>query len=256
MSPSRILFFAALIAFAFARPPRAPAEDQDNGGEEQQQQQQTTEQPATGSATTDADAPAVETPAPRARPRQRPAPDRAAPRNPDGGGGEGGGGGGTAPHEQPAHSTGGDQGGPSTPGQPSPGSMNCDLPPLHHINVEIRGGNGNRMIADATPIVCSTDPGTKHERYCQVTMNDDHRRCCPAKPEGHPMRAACEIVLLGKDPSDGVPGPRWSLVSGNGLARVEKREDNPFLAFVYGSGTVRVCSNVVKVCADAPYKVK
>jgi len=135
--------------------------------------------------------------------------------------------------------------------QPAPdpttgGDAACDMPPLHHINLHIRGGNGNRVLADATPIVCSTGSG-RYARYCQETMKDPKRGCCPAKPEGHPYRVACELVLLGTDPTDRIAGPRWYFTGDGG---VEKRGDNPFLAYVYGKGKVKVCSNKVNKCTE------
>lgn len=138
---------------------------------------------------------------------------------------------------------------PEKPEDPTTGA--CELPPLHHINVHIRQGNGNRVIADATPIVCSGDPGTKFERYCQDVMKDPNRRCCPARPEGDPMRVPCELELLGID-TDGIPGPRWSF---KGDGSVEKRADNPFLAYAYGTGTVSACSNKVNVCGEGAVKI-
>lgn len=254
MTTPRFLAVCAVLAAFAAFPGRTPAEEDENT--EEAASQDSDQAPTTTTTTTEAAAPAMDEPAPKPNfRRQRHAKPRALPRNPEDRGGGGGGGGGAVPRQRPQDPDEGENTyeEPQVPqGKPS---MDCDLPPLHHINVHIRGGNGNRMIADATPIVCSTDKGTKHERYCQETMGDDNRNCCPAKPEGHPLRLACEIVLLGKD-SDGVAGPRWQYVGKAPDSWVDKREDNPFLAFAYGSGIARACSNVVKVCGEASYKVK
>lgn len=70
------------------------------------------------------------------------------------------------------------------------------------------------------------------------------------------MRVACEHLLLGKDPSDGVPGPSWRYVGRDPNGRVDKHDENPFLAYAYGSGVARACSNVVNICGEATFKVK
>lgn len=252
MTIPRFLAVCAVLAAFAAFPSRTPAEEAENT--EESAAQDADQAPTTTTTTTEAAAPSADpVPVKKAtRGYRQPARPAAARRDDEGGGG---GGGGAVPRQRPQDPEEGENTyeEPKVPqGKPS---MDCDLPPLHHINVHIRGGNGNRMIADATPIVCSTDKGTKHERYCQETMGDDNRNCCPAKPEGHPLRLACEIVLLGKD-SDGVAGPRWQYVGKAPDSWLDKREDNPFLAYAYGSGIARACSNVVKVCGEAPYKVK
>lgn len=255
MKMTRFLALCAVLTAVSCLPGRSPAEEPDAA--EEGATKSVDESPSTdGQTTAEAGAPAVDEPAPvkRAkRPHKQPKP-RAAPRDPDGDGG-GGGGGGVAQEPTPAPADDGPDFTPPT-GAPSPESLTCDMPPLHHINVHFMGGNGNRLRADSTPIVCSTDPGTKHERYCQKTMNDPNRRCCPAKPEGHPMRVACELVLLGKDRSDGVAGPRWQYVGNDPNGGVEKHGENPFLAFAYGRGIARACSNVVNVCGEAAYSVR
>lgn len=251
MKMTRFLALCVVLTAVLSLPGRAPAEEPETteeGAATSAPERASTD----GQTAAEAGAPGMDEPAPvkRAqRPHKRPK-ERAVPRNPDGGGGGGGGGGATEEAPEPAAEPM-----PMPTGKPSPDTFNCDMPPLHHINVHFMGGNGNRLRADSTPIVCSTDAGTKHERYCQKTMNDNNRRCCPAKPEGHPLRVACELLLLGKDPSDGVPGPRWDFVGNDANGRVEKHDENPFLAFAYGKGIARACSNVVKVCGEAAYAV-
>lgn len=252
MKTTRLLAFCAVLAASSSLPGRSPA--QESEGSDESAVNSSDEAPATGSATTEAAAPAAEEPKPAPAPRKRAKQNHSRPsaaHDPDGEGG-----GGVIRELPPSADDDGPDFSPLPPqGTPSPDSMGCDMPPLHHINVHFMAGNGNRLRADSTPIVCSTDPGTKHERYCQKTMNDPNRRCCPAKPEGHPLRVACELVLLGKDPSDGVPGPRWQYVGSDPNGGVDKHPENPFLAFAYGGGVARACSNVVNVCGEASYQV-
>lgn len=256
MSPFPAL--VAVLAVALILPGPASAEEPDSAEEGAAAANSDERTSSDGQTSTEAGAPAVDEPAPvkRALRPHKQAKARAVPRNPDGDGGGGGGGGGAglseAPEDAPDPAS---EPIPTPTGRMAPDTLNCDMPPLHHINVHFMGGNGNRLRADSTPIVCSTDAGTKHERYCQKTMNDDNRRCCPVKPEGHPMRVACELLLLGKDPSDNVAGPRWDYVGNDANGRVEKHPENPFLAFSYGRGIARACSNVVRICGEGTYAV-
>jgi hypothetical protein len=252
MNTPRFMTFCAVLTALLVLPGLTSAEEADNSEEAAPQKSEES------TTTTEAAAPAAEAvPIRRANRTQKEAKPRAQSRNPDGGGG--GGGGGAVPREEPQDDP--NEGENTYEPDPKQGqkikdNMGCDMPPLHHINVHFMGGNGNRLKTDSTPIVCSTDPGTKHERYCQNTMNDDSRRCCPVKPECLPLRVACDLIVLGKDPSDGVPGPRWQYVGNDPNGGVEKHPENPFLAFSYGHGIARACSNVVKVCGEAAYKVK
>ncbi len=104
-------------------------------------------------------------------------------------------------------------------------------PPVSKINLHLMGGNGNRRIVDSTPIVCSGS-------YCSA-IGFAGRGCCPVRPEGDPMRTKCEAEVMGKN------GPRW-MFKGNG--RIEKREDNPYLAWAYGIGWAGACSGISPVC--------
>lgn len=255
MKTPRVFALCAVLTAFLALPGPASAEEDDNT--EEASPKSSDETPATTTTTTEAAAAAIDEAIPvikRAVRGYKQPKKRAESRNPEGGGGGGGGAAPREPAEDPSEGENAYE--PEPQGKPSQASMTCDMPPLHHINVHFMGGNGNRLKTDSTPIVCSTGPGTKHERYCQNTMNDDSRNCCPVKPEGHPLRVACELVLLGKDPSDGIAGPRWQYVGNDPNGGVEKHPENPFLAFSYGSGKARACSNVVKVCGEAAYKVK
>lgn len=125
-----------------------------------------------------------------------------------------------------------------------PGRCSPKPPALSKLNLVIHNRpRPGKVVLDSTPIVCSGGDG-EHARYCQDTMNDAARRCCPVRPEGDPMRGACEAAVMGYDPSDGRYGPRWYF-KGNG--HLEKHPDNPYLAFAFGTGTVMACSNVKPV---------
>lgn len=122
--------------------------------------------------------------------------------------------------------------------QAPPGYNGCwpKPPGLSRIKLDLMGGNGNRRVVDSTPIVCSAN-------YCSA-VGFVGRGCCPARPEGDPMRVKCEGELLGRN-SAGQIGPRWTY-KGNG--GVETHPANPFLAFGYGVGWVGACSNISPVC--------
>ena len=122
---------------------------------------------------------------------------------------------------------------------PPPGTTGCwPRPPgLHHINLHLMGGNGNRRVVDSTPIVCSGS-------YCSA-VGFSGRGCCPLRPEGDPMRVECEGAVLGRN-REGKIGPRWTY-KGNG--GVEVQPVNPFLAWGYGNGWVGACSNISPVCS-------
>ena len=149
-----------------------------------------------------------------------------------------------APPSNPPPSTG------SNDPLPAGGGCPVELPPLSKINVKIHNRPwAGRYIIDSTPIVCSVR-GTRFENYCQDTMGDPARWCCPVRPEGDPYRSACEARIMGTDPSDGVAGPSWS-VQGNGGGY--KRE-NPYLFVFEGDvgAVVQACSNVSGVCGSVP----
>jgi len=110
------------------------------------------------------------------------------------------------------------------------------------VKVHLRAGVGAFTI-DSTPKTCDT-------KFCNKA-GFRGRRCCPLGPEGTNSRKACEAMALGKDPTDGVDGPRWFF---QGPGKVEKRPDNPYLATVTfekgGDGKVWACSNREKVCGS------
>jgi hypothetical protein len=108
-------------------------------------------------------------------------------------------------------------------------------PPVRKINLRIHGGNGQRVVVDATPTTCSN----RQEGYCQTVMGDQNRGCCPMRPEGDPMRAICEAAVMG-------PGPKWDYWGTGAL--LGHPGGNPYLVWASGVGTVRACSIVSGVC--------
>ena len=126
---------------------------------------------------------------------------------------------------------------------PIPSGAHCVVKPpkLAKIKLVIHGRpRPGKVLLDSTPIVCDKE-------FC-VAVGFTNRNCCPLGAEGSKDRVACELLVLGTDPDDGLPGPHW-MFQGNG--GIWKHGENPFLAFVKfpagGGGTATVCSNVKPV---------
>ncbi|HSB62303.1 MAG TPA: hypothetical protein VLI67_11330 [Vicinamibacteria bacterium] len=114
-------------------------------------------------------------------------------------------------------------------------------PPLSRIDAKIHIRGANRITLDSTPLV-----GPDAD-YCRQIGFTDGRRFCPARPEGHPQRHACDGALIGRAKDTGRVGPTWSVggqacVLANGC---ENHPDNQFLAFAYARSGV-----VYEACAE------
>lgn len=115
-------------------------------------------------------------------------------------------------------------------------------PPLARIDVGILIVGASRLILDSTPLV-GPDPD-----YCERIGFTDRRRFCPPRPEGHPERAACDALMLGRAWDTNRYGPTWTA---NDKPCVEgairppfcgNHPDNQFLVFAYGAGRYEACS--------------
>jgi hypothetical protein len=98
------------------------------------------------------------------------------------------------------------------PANPGPGgggtadaACGAPTPPaLSRINVRVHTSNSDHVMLDSTPLV---GPDVV---YCQQIGYTDGRAFCPARPDGHPQRVACEAQLVGVASDTGRVGPTWS----------------------------------------------
>jgi len=105
------------------------------------------------------------------------------------------------------------------------------------VKIHIYGAN--RLILDSTPLV-----GPDAD-YCKKIGFTDGRRYCPARPEGHNERYACDGMLMGQADDTGRVGPTWFVdhkpcVIENGC---ENHPDNQFLSFAYKKGLFEACAH-------------
>lgn len=99
-----------------------------------------------------------------------------------------------------------------------------------------------KVVLDTTPKVCDT-------AYCSA-VGFPGANCCPTRPEGDPLRAACDEIALGHN-SDGVTGPQWTNLG----AGEYRKHPNPYMAFYFGNGKMKACSNLEPiVCGEVEIK--
>jgi len=109
------------------------------------------------------------------------------------------------------------------------------------MTVKLHGQSGDRALLDSTPLV------GPDAAYCQQIGFSDGRSFCPVRPEGHPERQACEAARVGRASDTGRAGPTWSAngkpCNGpDGGTACQNHPDNQYLAFAWGSGTFRACT--------------
>jgi hypothetical protein len=129
-------------------------------------------------------------------------------------------------------------------GQPEPG-------PLYGMKLSVQVDSGFRKLIDSRPIIDNVGRGTS-DSYCGKVGFDPNARFCDTRPEGHPQREACDILVVGKATDTGRYGPTWSK---NGQACVEpgsetdpgctNHPDNQFLAISRGLGEMLACASEV-----------
>jgi hypothetical protein len=142
---------------------------------------------------------------------------------------------GSEPDPEPVPSWPRDGGGSSAScGDPAP-------PPVSRMNVKVHGGSGDRVLLDSTPLV------GPDAAYCKRIGFTDGRTMCPVRVEGDPERSACEAARVGRASDTGRTGPTWSAngkrCNGpDGGASCLNHSDNQYLAWAYGSGTFKACT--------------
>jgi hypothetical protein len=127
-------------------------------------------------------------------------------------------------------------------------------PPVHEIGVKIHLRTGLYWTLDSTPLIRDRD-------YCRKIGYTDGRLRCPVRPEGHPERALCEEVAIGKASDTGRIGPTWYRNGGlcTGIdSGCDNDPDNQYHVRVYwqGQGEYTACAqNGVcgRVYANGPH---
>ncbi len=129
-------------------------------------------------------------------------------------------------------------------GAPSPA-------PLYGMKVAVQLDNGFRKLVDSRPIVINEGRGTA-DSYCGKVGFDSRAAYCDTRPEGHPQRESCDILVVGRASDTGRYGPTWSK---DGKACVEagsatdpgctNHAGNQFLAIARGPGDMLACASDV-----------
>lgn len=128
----------------------------------------------------------------------------------------------------------------------------CGTPepaPLYGMKVAVQLDNGFRKLVDSRPVVENTGRGTA-DSYCGKVGFDARAAYCDTRPEGHPQREACDILVVGKAADTGRYGPTWSK---DGRACVDAGSEtapgctnhalNQFLAVSRGPGDMLACAS-------------
>lgn len=119
------------------------------------------------------------------------------------------------------------------------------------MKLGVQVDNGFRKLIDSRPIVENVGRDTP-DSYCGKAGFSPSARFCDTRPEGHPQREACDILVVGKASDTGRYGPTWSK---EGQPCVEpgsasdpgctNHADNQFLAILRGKGTMLACASEV-----------
>jgi hypothetical protein len=124
-------------------------------------------------------------------------------------------------------------------------------PPLFGIKVSVQLDNGFRKLVDSRPVVENVGKGTS-DSYCGKVGFGASTAYCDTRPEGHPQREACDILVVGKAPDTGRYGPSWSkdgkpcVNAGSETAPgCTNHADNQFLVISRGPGNLLACASDV-----------
>jgi hypothetical protein len=122
--------------------------------------------------------------------------------------------------------------------------------PLYGMKVSVQLDNGFRKLVDSRPIVENVGRGTS-DSYCGKVGFDARAAYCDTRPEGHPQREACDVLVVGKADT-GRYGPTWSkdgkpcTNAGSETAPgCTNHAENQFLVISKGPGSLLACASEV-----------
>lgn len=131
-----------------------------------------------------------------------------------------------------------------TPGTSLPPGMTCNPtpPPLYGMKVKIHDDSSSRIILDSKPLVVNVDG------YCsRAGTGGDTQKFCDTRPEGHPERAACDFLAVGKSVQTGRWGPTWTWngkpCDGENFTSCANHQDNQFMAIAKTKGAYEACGS-------------
>jgi hypothetical protein len=132
---------------------------------------------------------------------------------------------------------------PTATPAPTPTPLTCSPtpPPLYGIVVTLRDASGYRKIIGARPVVAN------YGEYCGKVGFDPNQGFCDTRPEGDPMRAACDALAVGRSGDTGRWGPTWYYEGGpcaqpGDAPGCENHPTDQFLAYAKGDGEFAACA--------------
>ena len=124
--------------------------------------------------------------------------------------------------------------------------------PLYGMKLSVQLDNGFRKLIDSRPVVINTGRGSPTDSYCGKVGFDFRAVYCDTRPEGHPQREACDVLVVGKAADTGRYGPTWSkdgkpcVTPGSETdPGCTNHEENQFLAISRGPGEMLACASDV-----------
>jgi hypothetical protein len=121
--------------------------------------------------------------------------------------------------------------------------------PLFGMKVSVQLDNGFRKLVDSRPVVENVGKGTA-DSYCAKVGFDARAIYCDTRPEGHPQREACDILVVGKATDTGRYGPSWSKdgkpcvnAGSESAPGCTNHAENQFLVISRGPGNLLACAS-------------
>jgi hypothetical protein len=125
---------------------------------------------------------------------------------------------------------------------PTPTTVVCNPtpPPLYGISVTILDASSYKKVIGARPIVANYDG------YCGKVGFDPNQGFCNTRPDGDPMRAACDAAAVGRSGDTGRWGPTWYYEGGpcnpGNSEGCENYPTDQFKAYAKGWGEFAACA--------------
>jgi hypothetical protein len=126
---------------------------------------------------------------------------------------------------------------------PDPFTAKCvpTPPPIHGMKLKVQVDQGYRKLLDSKPIVQNLDG------YCAKMGFSASAPYCDTRPEGDPLREACDALAVGKAEDTGRYGPTWSFNdqpcadAGSASEGCLNHSDNQFMVIAKGPGIYLAC---------------